>query len=287
MIIVTAATGQLGRATIEELLRRGVPAGTIVAGARTPEKANELADRGIVVREIDFDRPETLTSGFADAERVLLISGNVPTARVAQHRAVVDAAKAVGVALLVYTSGLHADSMTVAMAADHLATEDYIRESGLTYSLLRNNLYNEVILGAVQTALSTGVLIGAAGTGRVSSAARTDYAAAAAAVLLDGGHDNSVYELTGDTSWSRQDLAAMVTALSGRSVEYRDVTVEEYAAALSRTGLPKPVADVLADNDSSIAAGAFEDYSGDLRRLIGRPTTPIGLTLSVALSEIV
>ncbi|MEQ4724564.1 SDR family oxidoreductase [Nonomuraea sp. B19D2] len=270
MIVVTGASGHLGRLVIEELKKR-VPAAEIVAAARTPEKA---ADLGVEVREADYDRHETLEAAVRGAAKVLLISGIEPQ-RVRQHAAVVDAAKQAGAAL-VYTSAPKADTTEAALAADHRATEEYIKASGVTYTILRNSWYNEVYEQSISTAPQLGAVYGAAGDGRIASASRADYAAAAATVLTGEGHDGQVYELSGDTTWTLADLATEISKATGKEVAYRNLPKDEYAGVLAGAGLPAPFAEVMADVDVNISRGWLAHTPGTLRELIGRPTQPIG-----------
>ncbi len=283
MIVVTAATGQLGRLVVEDLLTR-IPAEQIVAAVRTPGKAADLAERGVQVRAADYDRPETLATALDGAEKVLLISGSDVGRRVPQHQAVIDAAKHAGVALLAYTSVLRADATPLPVGPDHKATEEAIKASGLTYSLLRNGWYNENQLAAAQQGAATGTILGSARDGRVASASRADFAAAAATVLTTPGHENTVYELSGDTAWTMNDLAADVSAITGKPVVYQDLPADAYTKALLEAGLPQPIAQMLASIDEGIADGWLAPTTGDLSRLIARPTTPIRKTLTPALS---
>ncbi|MFP8907401.1 SDR family oxidoreductase [Streptomyces atacamensis] len=284
MIVVTGATGQLGRLVVEDLLTR-VPADRIVAAVRTPEKAADLAERGVQVREADYDRPDTLMTAFEGAEKILLISGSEVGRRVPQHQAVVDAARQAGADLLAYTSVLHADTSTLPVAGEHRATEEAVKASGLAYSLLRNGWYNENYIPTAQQGAATGTIIGSARGGRVASASRADYAAAAAAVLTGDGHDNTVYELSGDTAFTMDDLAAEVTAVTGTPVVYQDLPAKAHAKALADAGLPEPVVEMLVAIDAGTAEGQLADTTGDLSRLIGRPTTPLRTTLAAALGS--
>ncbi|MFI5839179.1 SDR family oxidoreductase [Catenuloplanes sp. NPDC051500] len=284
MIVVTGATGHLGRLVVENLLDRGVPAGEIVAAARTPEKAADLAARGVQVREADYERPETLASALAGAEKVLLISG-APGNRVADHQAVIDAAKAEGVRLFAYTSILNADTTAMQLADDHKATEANIKAAGLPYAFLRNSWYHENYTGQLPQTLQNGAILGAAGEGRIAGAARADYAAAAGAVLTSDGPVNVAYELAGDAPYTLTELAAVVTELSGTPVVYRDLPAEEFESTLAGFGLPAPAAKLFADVDANIARGALVNDSGDLSRLIGRPTTPVADTVAAALKS--
>jgi NAD(P)H dehydrogenase (quinone) len=288
MIVVTGAAGQLGRLTVEALLERGVPASWVAAAVRSPEKAADLARRGVRVREADYDRPGTLAAAFEDASRVLLVSGSEVGRRVPQHRAVIDAAGDAGAELLVYTSVLHADTSTVPVAPEHRETEEYLRDSGPPHCLLRNGWYTENYEQAARQGLETGMIAGAAGDGRIASASRADYAEAAAAVLDGDGttdHANAVYELSGDTAWTMADFAAVLTDLTGTEVVYRDLSADGYVKALTGAGLPEGTARFLVETDAAIAAGDLGDTPGDLSRLIDRPTTPLRDTLAALLES--
>ncbi|MDR7273863.1 SDR family oxidoreductase [Catenuloplanes atrovinosus] len=285
MIVVTGATGHLGRLVVQDLLDRGVPAGEIVAAVRTPDKAADLAASGVQVREADYDRPETLAPAFAGADRLLFISGSVPGARLPQHHAVVDAAKAAGVGLIAYTSILKADTTTMLLAADHRATEARIRETGLPHVFLRNGWYLENYTERLTDTLRNGAILGAAGDGRLAAAARADYAAAAGAVLTSDGPVNVAYELAGDESFTMAELAAQITEHSGTPVTYRDLPVDEYATTLTGFGLPPEAATVIADADAGIARGELTTDSRDLSRLIARPTTSMPDAIATTLNN--
>lgn len=282
MPTITGSTGHLGRLVIATLLERGVPAGEIVAAARDPLKAADLAARGVQVRRADYDLPETLTAAIAGTDRLLLISGNEVGKRVPQHRNVVDAAVATGVDLIVYTSLARADTSSSPLAAEHKATEEYIRESGLPYVFLRNGWYVENYTENLAPALGHGAIFGSAGEGRVSAATRADYAAAAAAVLTGDGPVNQVYELGADHAFTLADLAAEVSRQVDQDIVYRDLPAAEYAQTLVAAGLPEGYAQVLVGTDVALSRGELEVTSGDLRRLIGRPTTPLADAVAAA-----
>lgn len=275
-ILVTAASGHLGRLVVDALLDRGADPAEVVASARDTSKLAELAARGIRTVELDYDRPETIAAALEGIDRVLLVSGSVPGARVQGHRNVIDAAKAAGVAQLVYTSATRATTAEdFALAADHKATEEAIAASGVPAVILRNDWYTENYAADVARAASTGVIASSAGDGRVASAPRADYADAAAVVLLDGGHLGEVYELAGDTAWSFDELAAAASEAVGREVDYRRLTTEEHVAALQAAGLDAGTAAFVAGIDDAIRRGILGDTDGTLSRLIGRPTTPL------------
>jgi NAD(P)H dehydrogenase (quinone) len=281
-VIVTGASGQLGRLVVEELLAT-VRATEVTALVRDPGKATDLAARGVVIAVADYNSPESLDGLLRAGDRVLLISGNeFHRDRTAQHKAVLDAAVKAGVTLFAYTSAT--GSWTGPVTDDHRATEDAIRASGIPYSLLRNGMYHEMVTMNIPAALERGALVRAAADGRLASASRTDYAAAAAAVLTGDGHEDTVYELSGDTAWSFAEFAAEVSRQSRRHVLYHAVTGEEYAAMLSGAGLPDPLPHVMAGIDASIAAGELALTTGDLSRLAGRPTTPVADAIAAALA---
>lgn len=285
MIAITGATGQLGRLVIEALLARGVPAETIVALARNPAKAEDLAARGVKVRLCDYDRSETLVPAFEGIERLVMISASEVGRRVPQHQAVIDAVKRAGVQLVAYTSLLHADRSPLGLGMEHSATEEALRASGVPHVLLRNGWYNENYAMSVPTALQYGALMGCAGDGRISSAARRDYAEAAAAVITSEGQAGRTYELAGDESYTLSELAAEISRQSGKPVEYRNMSEDEYRGALIQAGLPEPVAAMLADSDVGASKGGLFDDGRALSRVIGRPTTPMSETVRHVLAS--
>ena len=284
-IAVTGASGHLGRLVVESLLERGVPAGRIVAAARRPEKASALAARGVEVRAADYARPETLDAALAGVGRLLLVSSNEVGQRFAQHRNVIEAAVRAGVELVAYTGILKAPTSGLILAGEHKATEEAIRDSGLPFVFLRNGWYTENYDASIRQAVEHGAILGSAGDGRVSAAARADYAAAAAAVLTEAGHENRAYELGGDEAFTLAELAAEVSRQSGREVVYRDLPPEAYAEALASFGVPADFARVLADSDLGISRGELHTDSGDLRRLAGRPTVTLAEAVAAALKK--
>lgn len=280
-IVVTGATGHLGHLVIDELLTR-VPAADVAALVRDPAKAADLAARGVELRVADYNRPETLAAAFHAGDRVLLISGSEVGQRVAQHSAVVDAAAAAGVALLAYTGILGGPEADFVLADEHKATEAYILASGLPYVFLRNGWYTEVYTENLAPVLEHGAVVGNAGEGRVASAARADYAAAAAVVLTGEGHEGRAYELSGDVAWSFAEYAALLSELTGQQIVYNNVPGEARQQILVGAGLPADFAAILVDVDHAIGRGLLAGTSGDLTRLIGRPTTPLRETATAA-----
>ena len=282
-LLITGATGHLGRLVVEQLLAAGVPAGDIIATGRATDRLKDLADRGVQVRAVDLDDPAAVRAAVGDADRVLLISASDPGARVGQHRTVIDAARAAGTGLLAYTSIVNADTLTIRLAEDHQATERLLRDSGVPYVLLRNSWYHENYTDRLPAFLAQGVIGGSAGDGRISAAARADYAAAAVAVLTTDGHAGQAYELGGDDPFTLAELAAEIAAQSGREVRYVDLPEAGYAQALRDHGMPDPYPAMVAETDAAAAHGALYTGSGHLSALTGRPATTLSAAVAAAL----
>jgi NAD(P)H dehydrogenase (quinone) len=285
-LLITGATGHLGRLVVEQLLAAGWPAGDIIATGRATDKIKDLADRGVQVRAVDFGDPAEVRAAVAGADRVLLVSAMDPGARVAQHRTVIDAAQAAGVGLLAYTSIVNAGTTTIRLAADHQATERLLRDSGVPFVLLRNSWYHENYTDRLPAFLAQGAIPGSAGQGRISAAARADYAAAAVRVLTTDGHAGQAYELGGDEPFTLAQLAAEISAQAQKEVRYVDLPEAEYADALTEHGVPALVAGMVAETDAAAAHGALQTASGDLAALIGRPATTLSAAIAAALSAL-
>ncbi|ELE9706982.1 SDR family oxidoreductase [Enterobacter cloacae] len=282
MIAITGATGQLGRLVIEQLLKT-VPANQIVAVVRNPAKAEALSQQGIVVRQGDYTDQAALTTALKGVEKLLLISSSEVGQRATQHQNVINAAKAAGVTFVAYTSLLHADNSPLGLHVEHVATEKALAASGIPYALLRNGWYTENYLASAPPALEHGVFIGAAGEGKIASATRADYAAAAAKVVSEEGHAGKVYELAGDSAWTLSELAAELSKQSGKPVVYQNMSEADFAAALKSVGLPAGLADMLADSDVGASKGGLFDDSHTLSKLIGRPTTSLAESVKTIL----
>lgn len=274
MIAITGATGQLGQHVIESLLKT-VPASQIVAIVRNPSKATALSQQGITVRQADYSDEVAFTTALQGIDKLLLISSSEVGQRAPLHRNVINAAKAAHVKFIAYTSLLHADTSPLGLADEHVATEKMLSESGIAYALLRNGWYTENYLASAPAALEHGVFIGAAGEGKIASATRADYAAAAAHVISEDGHAGKTYELAGDAGWTLSQLAAELAKQSGKKVVYQNLSEADFAAALKGVGLPAGLADMLADSDTGASKGGLYDDSHTLSKLIGRPTTSL------------
>ncbi|ELY4670547.1 SDR family oxidoreductase [Cronobacter muytjensii] len=284
MIAITGATGQLGQRVINTLLKT-VAAQNIVAVVRNPAKAAVLAEQGVQVRAADYSDVAALTCALQGVEKLLLISSSEVGQRVAQHRNVIEAAKAAGVQLIAYTSLLHADRSPLGLANEHVATENMLADAGIPYVLLRNGWYTENYLASVPPALEHGVFIGSAGDGKIASASRQDYADAAAKVLTLDNQAGRVYELAGDEAWTPGDLTALLSQTTGKNVVYQNLSEADFAAALTGAGLPESFAALLADSDIGASKGGLFDDSHQLSALIGRPTTPLATSLRAALEK--
>jgi NAD(P)H dehydrogenase (quinone) len=266
---VTGATGKLGRLVLDELLQQ-TDAGNVVALARDPAKLEDYAAKGVQVRTADYDDADSLKAALRGVDRVLLISGNAVGQRERQHGNVVEAAKAAGVSYLAYTSILKGDKSRLALAPEHVATENLLKNSGLNYT------------GGLAQSRESGKIFGAAGQGRLSTATRADLAAGAAAALLRG-KGGDTYECAGDESFTMAEFAEEVSRQSGKQVEYVNQSEADYAKTLEGVGLPPPVASMLASTSALSGEGELHDDRRDLSRLSGRSTTPIRETIAAAL----
>jgi NAD(P)H dehydrogenase (quinone) len=287
MIALTGTTGQLGRLVVENLLRQNVNPASIVAIVRNPAKAENLSAQGLQVRQADYADETALTAALKDVQRLLLISSSELGQRTAQHGRVIAAAQRAGVSEIVYTSLLHADSSSLDLAQEHLATEQQISTSGLSFTILRNGWYTENYTASIPAALAHGALVGCAGEGRIASAARADYAEAAALVLSNPAPlHNAIHELAGDESYTLSEMAAETSRQSGKTIPYQNLPEEVYRDILLSVGLPEPLASGLARWDVAASHGALFDDSRQLIQLLGRPTTPMAHSVKASLSQI-
>ncbi|MBT2287596.1 SDR family oxidoreductase [Paenibacillus albidus] len=282
---LTGATGQFGSIVAESLLA-SVPAENIVASVRNPEKAEKLRARGVEVRHGDFDQPETLDVAFAGIDRLLIVSADGDNdTRIRQHKAAVDAAVRAGVKFIVYTSVGKADTSTLFLAPVHKATEEFIRESGIPYSFLRNNWYLENEIGTIQAVQSGAPWLTSAGSGRVGWATRSDYAQAAAAVLAGEGHQNTIYELSGAPS-TQDELAAIVGRVLGKEVAVQQVDDKTYSEVMAGAGVPEAALPIVVGIQKAIREGALDNESGDFEKLLNRPLTPLEQGVSDMLNQL-
>ncbi|PZM13576.1 SDR family oxidoreductase [Rhizobium tubonense] len=273
-LLVTGAAGQLGQSVIRHLIETyHVSPGSIIAATRSPEKLSSLAAKGVVVRKADFDDATTLPAAFAGVDRLLIISTDAldtPGKRLVQHKAAIDAAKKAGVKHILYTSMPSPDKSLVTFAPDHLGTEEAIKASSIGYTILRDAWYFDNYLMGLPHSLQDGKWYTAAGTGRVPNISREDCALAIAAALASGSTENAVYTLTGDRASTIEEVAAVVTEVTGRPLQVVQVNDEQLAGGMTGAGLPKFLVDMLVSADANIRAGNFETVTGDFKKLTGK-----------------
>lgn len=282
MIAITGANGQLGQLVIKSLLQK-TQASNIVALVRNPDNAQSLREQGIEVRKSDYNQPDTLTRALQGVDKLLLISGSEVGSRVSQHQAVINAAKDAGVKLFAYTSILKADSSPMMLAQEHKATETLITESGLPAVILRNGWYTENYTQSLQGVLQAGAVAGAAQQGKLFTAARKDYAEAAAVVLTSENQAGKVYELAGDEGFTLAEYAAEISKQTDKDIPYADMSGDDFAKLLVQVGLPEGFAGALADSEVQAAKGWLAEESKTLSQLIGRATTPLAESVAEVL----
>lgn len=279
-IAVTGASGKLGRLVIEELKER-TSAENIVALVRNPHK---VADLGVEAREFDYDQAAQQSTTLKGVDKLLLISGNEIGKRLPQHINVIEAAKNAGIKTIVYTSLLKAESSTLGLAGEHIGTEEVLKKSGIPHVILRNGWYTENYTESLQAVIGLGTLYGSSGDGKISSATRGDYAAAAATVLTSEGQEGKVYELAGDEAFTMSDYAAEISRQTGKDIPYVNLPESDYAQALIKSGLPEGLAQFLASSHVSTEKGDLFDDGHQLSKLIGRPSTSLSKAISAALA---
>lgn len=284
MIVVTGGNGQLGRSVVERLLER-VPAELVGVSVREPERAGELAERGVRVRRGDFADPASLAHAFEGADQLLLISVDaIGEPAVAAHRAAIEAARTAGVGRILYTSHMGASPTSrFAPMPDHAATEAALQESGVAYTSLRNGFYASSAVMQLGAATRTGVLA-APEDGPVSWTVHADLAEVAARVLTEGGFDGPTPALTADEAVDLTGVAELASEITGREIRRVVVTEAEYRESLLGHGLPAGAADMLLGMFAASRAGEFAAVDPTLPRLLGRPTTPLREVLRLALA---
>ncbi|MAS32644.1 MAG: NAD(P)-dependent oxidoreductase [Anaerolineaceae bacterium] len=268
-LLVTGASGQLGRRVVELLLESSET--DIIATTRTPDKLADLAQRGVDVRYASFDEPDSLASAFAGADRLLLISTDALGERQRQHEAAVDAAVAAGVKHILYTSLISADDTPVTLGPEHVATENAIAASGVSYTFLRNNVYAETLIRALTQAQSMdGQLFSAMGDGKVAYVTREDCAQAASAALADSFDGKRILDITGPEALSQHDIAELGTSIGSQPITYIPLPTDTLAENLVQAGLPKSVADLITSFDAAAAQGKQDKVSSAVEDLTGR-----------------
>jgi len=273
-ILVTGATGKLGRKVVEALLK-AVPAEQLAVSVRDPQKAEDLRARGVDVRQGNFDHPETLVTAFAGVDRLLFISADGDNeTRIRQHGNAVEAAQRAGVGFIAYTSLANAMESPIFLAPTHRETEEAIRKTGIPYAFLRNNWYLENEISSIQGVIARAPWVTSAGSGKVGWALQQEYAEAAAAVLTGSGHENKIYELSGKLL-TQEELVSALGAVLGKEVPVQQVDDSAYAEIMKNAGVPDFVIPMLVGIQEGIRSGALEVESSDFEKLLGRPLTPI------------
>ncbi|MCM3587805.1 SDR family oxidoreductase [Mesobacillus maritimus] len=273
-ILVTGATGKLGTKVVEALLKT-VPSEQLAVSVRNPEKAEAMKDRGVEVRQGDFDRPETLEAAFAGIDRLLIISADGDNeTRIRQHSNAVAAAERAGVKYIAYTSIANAQESNNFLAPTHKATEEAILNTGIPYSFLRNNWYLENEIPSIQGVMAGAPWVTSAGGGKVGWALQQDYADAAAAVLSSSGHENTIYELSGKLL-TQEEFASALGNVLGKEVQVQQVNDAAYAKIMKDAGLPEFLIPMLVSIQKDIREGTLEIENSDFEKLLGRPATSI------------
>jgi NAD(P)H dehydrogenase (quinone) len=271
-LLVTGASGHLGRRVIELLLESQNR--TIIATTRTPEKLADFGERGVIVRPADFENPASLAEAFAGADRLLLISTDalgVPGQRLNQHRNAVKAAEQAGVSHVVYTSLINpGPDSPVLLAPDHHGTETALAESKMGWTVLRENIYTEVLLGALIQAVQFGGLFNAAANGKAAYITREDCARAAAAALAASFEGRRTLDITGPEALSQAEVAALAGTISGKQLDYVPLELEVLIQNMVNAGLPQPLAEAYASFDTAVAQGRFGAVTNSVEELTGR-----------------
>lgn len=270
-LLVTGASGQLGRRVVELLLEAGEK--NIIATTRSTDKLADFAARGVDVRYADFDDAASLETAFKGADRLLLISTDavgVAGVRLKQHVTAINAAEAAGVKHVLYTSLTKPEGSPVTLAPDHVQTEAALKASTLGWTVLRNNLYMEMLIGTIQQALQAGgVIYSAAGAGKIAYVTREDCARAAAVVLADEYEGTRILDISGAEALSQADVAQAASTVLGKTISYNALSPEALAAGLANANLPEPVVQLIVSFDVGTAQGQFENVSSDFKEVTG------------------
>ena len=273
-LLVTGASGKLGRGVIEHLIAdRNVSAKDIIAVTRDPAKLGELAAQGVEVRRGDLSDAGSLASAFAGADRVLVISTDTAPGsgeRIKQHSAAVAAAKAAGASRVLYTSLPKPDISVISFAFEHLGSEKAVIESGLAYTIFRNGWYSENLFMSLPQVLKSGQWFTSAGEGRLAYGARDDFAAAIAGGLASDDPENRIYTLTGPQLFATAEIAELVSKILGKPITVVQITDEQLAEGLRQHGLPEPVVDMIVSIDANTRGGFLDLVTGDVEKLSGR-----------------
>ncbi|MFK3963387.1 SDR family oxidoreductase [Ensifer adhaerens] len=285
-LLVTGATGQLGKLVLDQLLASGIAPARIIATSRDTAKLADYIARGVQARVADFDDPASLDQAFAGADRILIISTDAldqPGKRLKQHLAAVAAAKKAGAKHIVYTSMPSPETSVIPFAPDHLGTENAIKATGIPYTILRNGWYMENLFMALPHALETGQWYSSSGEGRLAHIARGDTAKAAAAALAASTSESHTYTLTGGELRSTDEIAALVAKATGKSLNVVHISDEALAGGLKSAGLPDFLIPIVVSFDANTRGGHIDMVTGDVTALTG--ATPVTLAAFLEASK--
>jgi NAD(P)H dehydrogenase (quinone) len=282
MIAITGASGGLGRRVAELVLEQADPTQVLLL-TRTPDRLKDLARRGARVEKASFKNPTGLKQVLVGVERLLLISTDAIGGRVDHHRQAIAAARHAGVWHVAYTSVAQPSSDNPSLiAGEHAQTEQALRESGMDWTFLRNNLYAEGLIPAVQQAAESGLWVTNAGEGRTAYVSREDCARAAAAVLLTDGHEREVYDITGPEALTQAEIAAIAAEHAGVPIEVILQDDAEYAVDLEAAGMPAPVVELIVSFGEAVRRGFLSKVSTDVQALTGQPPRSVREVLQAA-----
>ncbi|MDF8355010.1 SDR family oxidoreductase [Ensifer adhaerens] len=285
-LLVTGATGQLGKLVLDQLLASGIAPARIIATSRDTAKLADYIARGVQARVADFDDPASLDQAFAGADRILIISTDAldqPGKRLKQHLAAVAAAEKAGAKHIVYTSMPSPETSVIPFAPDHLGTENAIKATGIPYTILRNGWYMENLFMALPHALETGQWYSSSGEGRLAHIARGDAAKAAAAALAASTSESHTYTLTGGELRSTDEIAALVAKATGKSLNVVHISDEALAGGLKSAGLPDFLIPIVVSFDANTRGGHIDMVTGDVTALTG--ATPVTLAAFLEASK--
>jgi NAD(P)H dehydrogenase (quinone) len=278
MILVTGATGHLGKAVISSLLAKGIPASNIAALVRDEKKAADLKEKGIQIKIGNYQDFGSLKNALQDVDKLLLVSSSDMDDRLGQHKNVINAAKETGVSHIVYTSIDIKDfkQSTIPLVSQiHADTADYLKQMAIPYTLMDNTLYADLIpMFAGENVLEDGIFF-PAGAGKTPFLPRTEMAEAAAIVLTTAGHENKEYAIAAETAYSFEEIAGLLSDITGKPVNYHKPDADAYIAQLVKAGVPKDNAAFFAGFGKAIGNGEFDTHRSDLKQLLGR--SPVSL----------
>ena len=284
-LLVTGATGQLGKLVLDQLLGSGVEPARIIATSRDTAKLADYTAKGVQARVADFDDPASLDKAFAGADRILIISTDAldqPGKRLKQHLAAVTAAKKAGARHILYTSMPSPETSVIPFAPDHLGTENAIKATGIPYTILRNGWYMENLFMALPHALETGQWYSSSGEGRLAHIARADAAKAAAAALASAVNESRTYTLTGGEQRSTDEIAALVAKASGKRLDVVHISDEALAGGLKGAGLPDFLIPIVVSFDANTRGGHINMVTNDVTSLTGATPVKLGAFLEAS-----